>query len=174
VWRWGDSFNSSGFKTTLLTLAFYSLWLAEHVSWAGSLTAGTQATSSVRRPCLSRIIAFHIDTNAVPTCILTKLITRTKRTTKPTASALRVQLYFLLRRHKIRISVVLYYVVLNSSFILWFIAASEIISRGIRWKGDKVCEKDYRQVKYCNLKPLVEVRIWTSNTRTTLKSILQN
>lgn len=90
----GDSFNSSGFKTTLLTLAFYSLWLAEHFSWAGNLTAGKQATISVRRPCLSRVIAFHIDTNAAPTCILTKLITRTKRTTKPTASALRVQLSF--------------------------------------------------------------------------------
>lgn len=90
----GDSFNSSGFKTTLLTLAFYSLWLTEHVSWASSLTAGTQATSSVRRPCLSPVIAFHIDTKAAPTCILTELITRTKRTTKPTASAFRVQLSF--------------------------------------------------------------------------------
>lgn len=78
----------------MLTLAFYSLWLAEHVSWVEGLTAGTQATSSVRRPCLSRVIAFHIDMDAAPTCILTKLITRTKSTTKPTASAFRVQLSF--------------------------------------------------------------------------------
>lgn len=57
-------------KTLLCLLClFYSLWLADHVSWAGSFTsiANTSYSSGPQgsRSCLPGVIAFNIDTFAV-------------------------------------------------------------------------------------------------------------
>ena len=53
----------------------------------------------------------------------------------------------------------LYYVVLHSSYYPVVYCFSEIKSMGIKWKGGKVCEKYHRQVKDCDPKPLMEVKI---------------
>jgi hypothetical protein len=83
-----------GFKATSLTLPFYSLWLAEHVLWAGSFTSVANTShpseSPASRSRLPAVIACNMNTDvAPPTCIYKT----TARTAASLDSGTRFQLF---------------------------------------------------------------------------------